>query len=515
MRKAKAKRPMRRIPREVLARSRQKPGVPEYLPFAVAQHPPEATPDTSLAMDSADFCGGNGAVQWAANALSSAFAEGQAFLGYPELAVLAQRPEYRVISETIAEEMTRKWIKLQSKGGKKGQIKKIAKINDFLKEIGAQKAVQTAIEQDGFFGRGHIYIDTGVSDERDELKMPIGNGRNTLSKNKVNEKRPVIALRNVEAVWVYPTNYNSNDPLKPDWYNPEQWFVQGKQVHKSRLLTIIGHPVSDLLKPAYSFGGLSLTQMAKPYVDNWLRTRQSVADIISAFTVFVLMTDLSTLLQENGGNALFERAELFNNLRDIRGLMMLNKDTEDFKNVSASLSTLDTLQAQTQEHMAAVSRIPIVKLLGIQPQGLNADSEGVMKTFEDHIHARQERIVREPAETLVGFAQLSLFGEIDPDIVVVFEPLREMNEKEASEIRKSDAETGDILIANGTLDPAEERARIAADEDTPYDGIDVDDMPEPPDDEEDLDIRGSGSSAKKPAGGKGDKGKGDKGAKKK
>ncbi|WP_198327721.1 hypothetical protein [Mesorhizobium sp. WSM1497] len=38
------------------------------------------------------------------------------------------------------------------------------------------------------------------------------------------------------------------------------------------------------MKPTYSFGGLSLSQMVKPYVDNWLETRQSVNDIISATT---------------------------------------------------------------------------------------------------------------------------------------------------------------------------------------------------------------------------------------
>jgi hypothetical protein len=37
--------------------------------------------------------------------------------------------------------------------------------------------------------------------------------------------------------------------------------------------------------------------MAKPYVDIWLTTRQSVADLIHSFSVMVLMTDLSTLMQ--------------------------------------------------------------------------------------------------------------------------------------------------------------------------------------------------------------------------
>ena len=82
-------------------------------------HPPGAIPkgNSGLAMDSAvtDFTG------WAqdsyAMALNSAFAEGQEFLGYPYLAVLAQRPEYRTIVETLATESMRKGYKLEVEEG--------------------------------------------------------------------------------------------------------------------------------------------------------------------------------------------------------------------------------------------------------------------------------------------------------------------------------------------------------------------------------------------------------------
>src|SRR6185437_7623915 len=146
----------------------------------------------------------------------------------------------------------------------------------------------------------------------------------------------IKALRNVEAVWCYPTGYNSNDPLSENWYKPAGWYCMGKETHRSRLLTFVGREVPDILKPAYSFGGLSMSQMAMRYVDNWLRTTQSVSDIVNAFSVMVLLTDLETLLQ-GGGDELFRRADLFTNLRDNKGLMLLNKEAEDLKNVSAPL----------------------------------------------------------------------------------------------------------------------------------------------------------------------------------
>ena len=51
---------------------------------------------------------------WAGDALNVSFAEGIGFLGYSYLAALTQRAEYRRISERLASEMTRKWIRFHT-----------------------------------------------------------------------------------------------------------------------------------------------------------------------------------------------------------------------------------------------------------------------------------------------------------------------------------------------------------------------------------------------------------------
>jgi uncharacterized protein len=69
--------------------------------------------------------------------------------------------------------------------------------------------------------------------------------------------------------------------------------------HCSRLLTLISSPVSDMLKSAYSFGGISATQRAKPYVDNWLAMRQDVQDAVKNFSIYVLATTVGDRLSGN------------------------------------------------------------------------------------------------------------------------------------------------------------------------------------------------------------------------
>ena len=480
---------MLKVGYEIVARAKAKQAATPVDPFKPATLPPGVLPETGLAMDDAISEAGT----WAATEVSTNFAgsDCQHFLGYAALALLAQRPEYRRITEVIATEATRKGIRITASGPDKAE--RVKKIEAAFKRFRVMDLMRKVAEQDGFFGKGHLYIDLGDV-TRDEQAVSIGNGSDGASRTKV-QIGSLRGFRTVEPVWVAPDARNFSDPLASNWYRPTAWYVQGRQVHASRLLTFVGREVPDLLKPAYLYGGLSLTQMARPYVDNWLRTRQSVSDLISAFSVMVLATQMGNN-QGAVGEDFFNRVELFNLTRDNRGVWVVNKDTEDMKNVSAPLGTLDALQAQAQEHMASVSGIPLVKLLGIQPAGLNASSEGEIRVFYDWVHAYQEALFRQNLTTILGLVQLNLDGVVDPDIDFAFEPLWSLSDKERAEVEKLEAETDQIRIDSGVIAPTESRKRLADDADSPYHGLDPDDLPEG--EEDDPDDLGEGDEGTPP-----------------
>lgn len=358
------------------------------------------------------------------------------------------------------------------------RAQKLKAIADEMERLKVKEVFGRAAAHDGYFGRGHIFIDLGDEDPA-ELIQSIGDGTAEGSKLKVNKNKPVKALRNVEPVWLYPQDYNTANPLSPFFYRPQSWIMQGVRVHGTRLLTFVGREVPDLIKPAYAFGGLALTQMAKPYVDNWLRTRQSVSDLIHSFSTSGIKTNLQGML-EDGGQEMFDRADFFNATRDNRGLFMLDKETEEFFQYNAPLGTLDALQAQAQEQCASVVNMPLVIYLGITPKGLNASSEGEIRVFYDWINAYQEHLWGNDLRKVINLIQLSLFDAIDPAITFKFETLWSMTAKERAETNKIEAETDTILIDAGVVAPEESRERVAADPDSGYSNLDVDDLPEPP-----------------------------------
>lgn len=538
MARARRKSPRTNAEIEAVAKQQFKPYAP---PPGVL--PDAAKPDMAMDSSLQSWAQNSFTNAWNfANPFGESFEEGIGFLGYAYLSQLTQRPEYRRIGERIATEMTRKWIRLTIKGeadpetakgdddeetlgkdkapAKKAPDrplddedndqdelddgagnsldepdeptpeeiaqrkrndalqKKLKEIDEDMKRLDVRGRFKTVAEFDGWMGRAHLYIDTGKGDDPEELLTDLGNGSDQTSKEKF-DKGSLRNIKHVEAMWCYPVRYNAQDPLADDWYNPQVWFAMGKQIHASRLLTFVGRPVPDILKPSYAFGGLSMSQMAKPYVDNWLRTRQAVTALIESFSVSGVYTNAQSLLQ-GGGEEVLDRIDLFNIARDNSGTMVLDKEAEEFFNISTPLGTLDHLQAQSQEQMSSVSGIPLIVLLGITPTGLNASSEGELRVFYDLILAMQESLFRDKLKRVIDFIQLNLFGEIDPAIGFEFEPLWSLDEKGEAEVKKIEAETHQLYVDMGVVGQEEVREIIVADEDSPYNGLEPDNLPPPP-----------------------------------
>lgn len=444
-----ASQPLKITREHVAAFQRRRPAGPAVNPFEPAAFPPGIGHNSGLAQDEAFSAQGDWANGFLSALQGDIALEGQHFLGYSVLSVMAQRPEYRRIVETIATEMTRRWIKLVNrKDGNEETQKRIEALSKALERYAVRDAFRKAAEGDGFFGRGHLYIALDGDQVGEELRSPIGNGRDAASHQKVRQGK-LLRIQPIEAVWAYPQAYNTISPLDADWYCPQIWYVQGKPIHRTRLLTFIGREVPDLLKPAYAFGGLAMTQMARPYVSNWLRTREDVSDLIAQFSVSgVEGMDLPNLLANGSVENLNNRIDMFVGARDNRGFMALGQG-EKFFNVATPLGTLDKLQAQAQEQIASVCGIPLVKLLGVQPAGLNASSDGEIRTFYDWIHAYQEKLFGDNLKRVIGFVQLSEFGEIDDDIGFEFEPLWQMSEIEKADVALKRAQA--VMVAEPIL----------------------------------------------------------------
>ena len=401
----------------------------------------------------------------------------QPFPGYPYLAQLATRPEYRAFADAMAGELTREWISFDGANGGTDDAQsdanqdneRIEELTKAIDRFGLKNIFKLAAQHDCFFGRSQIAITLKNQDPA----LPLVLSPNTVPKGSLER------FSCVEPMWSTPNEYNAIDPTAPDFYKPRSWFVLGKKYHASRLLTIISRPLPDMLKPAYNFSGMSLSQLAERYVDNWLRTRQSISDLVNNFSITALKTNMQNVLSDPDcdGSGLVARADLFTLYRSNKGLMLLDNGEEDLVQLNTPLSGLSDLQGQALEQLCVVSRMPAMILTGISPSGLNASSEGEIRVFYDWISSLQESVWKEPLDTCIKIIQLDLWGEIDPTISWKYNPLWQITAKEQSEIRLNNANADAIYVDRSVLAPEEVRERLSADPDSDYAGIDVSEVP--------------------------------------
>ncbi|MFT8933500.1 MAG: DUF1073 domain-containing protein [Acetobacter syzygii] len=417
---------------------------------------------SALAMDAA--LGAYAAGQYG---MASSFVEqGLAFKGYPTLAAMMLRAEFRKPVEIIAREATRAWVRFRCNGVGADAAQTAARLRaveaEFLR-LHVRDVVRRQIVHGLGFGIGHIWIGLrGVPLNDAGQAVPLRATPHGLARGQLER------LVNIDPIWTTPNSYNADNPLRADYYRPVDWWVQGVLVNSSRLLGIVPYEVPDILKPAFNFGGLALPQMLETYVHNFLRTRQSVSDMVSNYATKILKTDMSATMQSDGSaqygdidaQSVTARVAAMNAWQSNNGTFVLDRESEDFDIKSAPLSGLAELQAQSQEFMAG---IPLVKLFGIQPQGLNASSQGEIRVFYDEIAAFQEAHMAPVLRSLFQLVQLNLWGSIDPDLDFEFVPLWQMSEQEAAAVEKTKTDMDTANIQSGKITPHEARAREAAD----------------------------------------------------
>ena len=423
------------------------PATSYKLPFTLGK--PQNNP-TVMAMDACinhiiDMC----APEWQALAVPR-------FLGYPMLSNIAQDPLIRSGIEVIVDDMTRKFIDLTSKG-ENDLSTSIAELESDLQSFRIKSIFNRALATTGYQGGCLVYVDVGELDD-EEKKTPLYLDAATFKKGSFR------GLRIIEPINLYPGRYDTLDPTSEDYFNPETWFVLGKEYHRSRFLYFAQNEVPLILKPLYNFFGISLAQQVLEYVQNFTENRRSAQRLLNKFSLTIWRTDMSQFLSGGDCNSLTQ--------------VLLDKETEEMEQINTPLSGVTDIVSMSLDLAPVILGISKDKYFGDLPKGLNASSEGTNRIYYDKIQSLNEKICYDNVEKVLKILQLNRYGEIDDNISFQFAPLWEMDERERAEINKVKADTVAVYLDRGALSAEEVRGALADNPDSGFSNIDVDDVPE-------------------------------------
>lgn len=323
------------------------------------------------------------------------------------------------------------------------------KILTELKRLKAQTAFKKALSYARLY-RGSIIVmvEKGVLD----LEKPL-------------QKNPkgLVALRVYSAARIQLLSADISDDPTSMYFDDMEYFTINTRrgttlrVHASRCLVFKGEEAPDegTIDLKYLYWGLPAIMPIYNEVKNWGSIKQALVNLLLEFNVGkYTLSNLAQMLTNNDQASLdkiYDRMDIINASKSMINSVLLGEG-EGYERDSATVSGLSQLLEILMMDLAAVAGYPVTRLWGRSPQGMNATGESDETIYYDDIASMQEIIVQPPLQRLVniigGYTSVSTTK-------IVFNPLKQLTEKEQAEVDKLNAETDGIYIDKAVVTPEE------------------------------------------------------------
>lgn len=291
-----------------------------------------------------------------------------------------------------------------------------------------------------------------------------------LKADKIREFKWITPL---EAREVQPKTYYSN-PLEAKFGEPKLWTICPQSptaatrmvdVHESRLLIFPGIRVTrQHITENRGFGDSVLTRVWNVLRDfdmSWNSAGALLQDFAQA--VFKLK-GLPELMSNNQSSALRARMEMMDLSRSVLRAILIDHE-EEFERKGVPLSGVPDLLDRLMSRMASAADLPITRLMGQSPAGLNATGESDIRGMYDRAKSKQENQLLPHLEKITTLLFPALGIKEPEDWSIHFNPLWQPSEKERADAREVQARTDQIYVDLQVISPEEIRnSRFEGDE---------------------------------------------------
>lgn len=245
---------------------------------------------------------------------------------------------------------------------------------------------------------------------------------------------------------------------RPDVYTvgPYAPGLQGLDVHHTRVIRMEGHRLPYFQRMAEQGWGLSIIERMFDRLLAFDSATTGAAQLVfKAYLRTLKKKGLNQILAGGGPalEALAKNVEAIRRYQSTEGLTLIDAEDE-FATQTYTFAGLDQILLQFGQQLSGATEIPLVRLFGQSPAGLNSTGEGDIRNYYDSIKAKQEASLRVPMKRLLKVLHRSVTGEDVPDgFTFGFNPLWQMSEKEKADIAKTTGETVAGVYDAGLIGP--------------------------------------------------------------
>lgn len=328
--------------------------------------------------------------------------------------IYRSQPLVAKISTTWSNEMVKSGIDLRSDKPND----QISYVEDQLKLL--NNSLSEAANWGFIFGLSAclIYLDGEFNETA--LSQPLD--MNLVTKGSFLGLKTVIRWQGIQAL---TTDYVDKLSTETGATSPEElgeplyyevWFLNDTKkykVHRSRLIIFNGLKLPGIENQIEQGAGVSLVERIYLPLMNYLATINYVLNMLQISQeriLFLSDTDRIGMQSEEGQSQFAQTMTSISKNTDMYNMLVLDQN-DDFQYVSANFSNLDRIIQASQEDLAAAANMPLNKLFGKSPTGLNNSSKENLVDFYDYISRLRNMYMRPAYQKLIPIVYKNKYGE--------------------------------------------------------------------------------------------------------
>ena len=258
------------------------------------------------------------------------------------------------------------------------------------------------------------------------------------------------------------------DPYSPNYSYPEHYIItpqygQGSEfeAHWTRVIRYDGKRMPrESFSYRHTWGNPVLITAMAPIIQDAL-TSGAVAHMLQEFSIPVIKnpSQAEGIMGGVGGKTIEELALEISMMKSVYRTVHLDTEAE-FDRVGIPLASVPEIMDRFHERMAAAADIPVTRLMGRSPAGMNATGESDAENYAKLVAAKQESLrsgLKRLDEVLAKHVGLSE----PPDYS--WPSVMEISDKDEAEAAKLKAEAWAAVVGAYAADESEMRAALSGD----------------------------------------------------
>jgi phage-related protein (TIGR01555 family) len=214
------------------------------------------------------------------------------------------------------------------------------------------------------------------------------------------------------------------------------------RMHYSRCIRFEGHPLPYFQRQAENMWSNSIFEAMWDRLIAFDSTTMGVAQLVfKAHLRTYKLPNFRELVAEGGPmlNVVMEQVAMIRQFESFEGMSVIDAEDEMVRD-SYTFAGLSDVMIQFAQQMSGAADVPMVRLFGQSPAGLNSTGDADLVNHYDMLNGQQEAKLRPGMTTMFAVQSRSMYGRALPkDFRFTFNPLWQMRDQEKAEVDAKDS----------------------------------------------------------------------------